>query len=49
MINSVAGINMVNFFDNYYGCGRHFNFADDGCYVDGKIHCFSFCNKSINK
>ena len=33
----VAGINMVTFFDNffyYWGCGRHFNFSDDGCYVD---------------
>ena len=47
MINNVAGINMVMFFDNffyYWGCVRHFNFADDGCYVDRKIHCFSFCN-----
>ena len=48
MINSVAGINMVKFFDNffyYWGLGRHLNVADDGCYVDGKIDCFSFCNK----
>ena len=48
MINNVAGIYMVKFFDNFLTtevCHRHFNFADDGCYVDGKIQCFSFCNK----
>ena len=43
MINSVAGINTVNIFDNFLtigGFGRHFKFADDGCYEDGKIDCF---------
>ena len=52
MINSVAGVNMLKFCDNFLSIGvvaGNFNFADDGCYMDRKIHCFSFCNKQINK
>ena len=34
---------MATFFDLFFtlwGCGRHFNVVDDGCYVERKIHCF---------
>ena len=48
MINCIAGINMVKFFDNFLTIGVVAGiliFSDDGSYVDRKIHCFSFCNK----
>ena len=47
MINSVAGIIMVNFLDNFFtiGDGSYFKLVRDVCYGDRKIHGFSFLNK----
>ena len=50
MINSVAGINMLKFLDNFFTIGvmagiltfRMMDVTWTGKYT---VHCFSFCNK----